>query len=221
MPKKFANENPKVTAARERKAAAKRDEENKKQKAIEDAYWADDDKLVNRKLQRKEEEERKRVEALRRKEELRRLAEEEMNRLSSSSGNAQPHKVTRATIEQRKEAEQRLKLEEEKRLKLAAEKIEVVDHLEENLNQLELDKETARSVSEAIRILGGDRDEVDIHPEKRMRAAYLAFEESMLPRLKQEHPTYRLSQLKQLLKKEWQKSPDNPMNAKLMALAAK
>lgn len=32
MPKKFANENPKVTAARERKAAAKKDEQERKQK---------------------------------------------------------------------------------------------------------------------------------------------------------------------------------------------
>ncbi|CAF4437202.1 unnamed protein product, partial [Rotaria magnacalcarata] len=30
--------------------------------------------------------------------------------------------------------------------------------------------------------------------------------------LKQEHPTLRMSQLKQLLKKEWMKSPDNPFN---------
>jgi hypothetical protein len=52
----------------------------------------------------------------------------------------------------------------------------------------------------------------DTHPEKRMKAAYDAFENENLPKLKQEHPTLRLSQLKQLLKKEWMKSPDNPFN---------
>ncbi|EYC11731.1 hypothetical protein Y032_0049g1738 [Ancylostoma ceylanicum] len=221
MPKKFANENPKVTAARERKAAAKKDEQERKQKAAEDAYWADDDKLVNRKLQRKDEEERKRLEALKRKEENRRLAEAEMNNLSSNAADAQAQKVTRATIEQRKEAELRLQMEEEKRRKLAAKKIEVVDHLEENVNLLEDGAESARTVSEAIHILGGTTEDIDKHPEKRMRAAYLAFEEKMLPSLKQEHPTYRLSQLKQLLKKEWQKSPENPLVAKLMALSTK
>ncbi|KHJ94578.1 hypothetical protein OESDEN_05486, partial [Oesophagostomum dentatum] len=127
----------------------------------------------------------------------------------------------RAALEQRKELERRLQQEEEERLKLAAEKIEVVDHLEENLNQLEVGTETARTVSEAIQILGGVSEEIDKHPEKRMRAAYLAFEEARLPQVKQEHPTYRLSQLKQLLKKEWQKSPENPLNAKLMALSGK
>lgn len=40
----------------------------------------------------------------------------------------------------------------------------------------------------------------------------------MLPRLKEEHPTFRLSQLKQLLKKEWQKSPDNPLNQKILSI---
>lgn len=45
-----------------------------------------------------------------------------------------------------------------------------------------------------------------------MKAAFTAFEEVNLPRLKQENPNMRLSQLKQLLKKEWMKSPENPMN---------
>jgi len=53
---------------------------------------------------------------------------------------------------------------------------------------------------------------LDSHPEKRMKAAYETFENENLPRLKQEHPTLRLSQLKQLLKKEWMKSPSNPFN---------
>lgn len=58
-------------------------------------------------------------------------------------------------------------------------------------------------------------DEVDKHPEKRMKAAYLAFEEKMLPQLKAEYPTHRLSQLKQMLHKEWLKSPENPVNQAL------
>jgi hypothetical protein len=53
---------------------------------------------------------------------------------------------------------------------------------------------------------------MDSHPEKRMKAAYQTFEDENLPKLKQENPSLRLSQLKQLLKKEWMKSPDNPFN---------
>lgn len=50
------------------------------------------------------------------------------------------------------------------------------------------------------------------HPERRAKAAYLVFEEREMVRLKEEYPNFRLSQLKQMLKKEWQKSPQNPFN---------
>lgn len=45
-----------------------------------------------------------------------------------------------------------------------------------------------------------------------MRAAYLEFEAENLERLKKENSNMRLSQIKQILKKEWMKSPKNPMN---------
>lgn len=63
-------------------------------------------------------------------------------------------------------------------------------------------------------------EEADRHPERRMRAAFTAFEEVQLPRLKQENPNMRLSQLKQLLKKEWLRSPDNPMNQRALPFNA-
>ena len=59
--------------------------------------------------------------------------------------------------------------------------------------------------------------EIDRHPERRMKAAYLSFEERMMPILKEQNPTLRLSQLKQLLRKEWMKSMDNPLNQKIAA----
>ena len=60
--------------------------------------------------------------------------------------------------------------------------------------------------------------EVDKHPEKRMKAAYEEFEQERLPQLKAENPTLRLSQLKQLLRKEWNKHPNNPLNIKIAAM---
>ena len=58
--------------------------------------------------------------------------------------------------------------------------------------------------------------EIDRHPEKRVKAAYASFEEKMMPIIKEQNPTLRLSQLKQILKKEWMKSPENPLNQKLL-----
>ncbi len=63
--------------------------------------------------------------------------------------------------------------------------------------------------------------ELDRHPEKRLKAAYNAFEESNLPRLKLENPNLRLSQLKQLLKKDWMKSPENPLNQRTISYNSK
>jgi hypothetical protein len=52
----------------------------------------------------------------------------------------------------------------------------------------------------------------DIHPEKRMRALHMAFEEKMLPLMKEEFPGLRLSQYKEKIFTLWRKSPENPMN---------
>ena len=59
------------------------------------------------------------------------------------------------------------------------------------------------------------------HPEKRIKAAYAAYEEQHLPVLKAEFPNLRLSQLKQMLKKDWMKSPENPLNQAQRAYNAK
>ena len=68
-------------------------------------------------------------------------------------------------------------------------------------------------MSEAIKVLSIVQDEkVDKHPEKRMKAAYTEFEERRLQELKAENKSLKLSQLKQMIFKEWQKHPDNPLN---------
>ena len=43
-------------------------------------------------------------------------------------------------------------------------------------------------------------------------ARYSAFEEKMLPHAREENPTLKLSQIKELIWKQWQKSPENPIN---------
>ena len=56
-----------------------------------------------------------------------------------------------------------------------------------------------------------------MHTDDRMSAAYRTFKQKNLPRLKEEMPNTALSQLYQMLKKDWPKSPENPLN-KLSAL---
>ncbi|MBN3317124.1 CC124 protein, partial [Atractosteus spatula] len=157
-----------------------------------------------------DEKERKRLEALERKKENQRLLEEEDSRLKGRQTKAEPAggKVTRAQIEEnlQKEPQQASKEKEKPKSHLDT-------PLEENVNRIvpEEGSVEARTIEDAIAVLS-TADEGDRHPERRMKAAYTAFEELHLPRLKKENPNMRLSQLKQQLKKEWTKSPDNPLN---------
>ncbi|KAG9088207.1 hypothetical protein FS749_002346 [Ceratobasidium sp. UAMH 11750] len=61
---------------------------------------------------------------------------------------------------------------------------------------------------------------IERHPERRFKAALEAYQERELPRIKDERPGLRLNQYKDLLFKEFQKSPDNPFNQTLAAYDA-
>ncbi|KAL8610797.1 hypothetical protein ACOMHN_016780 [Nucella lapillus] len=212
MPKKFKGDNSKAVEARVRKDAALAAEQEKKKQAEEDALWEDDDKHVARKQQRKDEKEKKRLEQLERKKELQKLADEEMSNLKSGKVPTPSSKVTRAMVQ--------ANLEAEGKSPAAAVKGDLPHDeqpIEENLNRLVIEGDEARSVEDAISVLGKGDPEVDRHPEKRMKAAFLVYEEKNLPILKAENPTMRLSQLKQMLKKDWMKSTDNPLNQHMAA----
>lgn len=217
MPKKFKGENSKAAAARERKAAVLHEQQEKKKKEEEDAYWADDDKHATRKLQRKEDKEKKREEQLAKKKELQKMVEDEMDSIKTTKLKTQA-KVTRAQIA----AEQERQRQE---TETAAEKEASLVHdevpLEENVNRLVPEGDEARNVEDAITMLSMKEPDADRHPEKRMKAAYQKFEDENLPILKQENPNMRLSQLKQMLKKDWMKSPQNPLNQRVQQFNAK
>ncbi|XP_032381014.1 coiled-coil domain-containing protein 124 [Etheostoma spectabile] len=213
MPKKFQGENSKAATAKARKAEAKAVEDARKKQQEEDALWQETDKHVLKKGQRKDEKEKRRLELLERKKENQRLLDEES---SSIKGRAQREagpggKVTRAQIDEVLQNE--LKQQQELELK-PKEKSHLEIPLEENVNRIILDEGTveARTIEDAIAVLSTGPEDLDHHPERRMKAAFAAYEEANMPRLKQENPNMRLSQLKQMLKKEWMKSPENPLN---------
>jgi len=60
----------------------------------------------------------------------------------------------------------------------------------------------------AISVSGGD----DRHPEKRMKAQYKAYEENMMPVVKQQYPGLKRQQYLDKIYQSWKKSPENPMN---------
>ncbi|KAG8003106.1 hypothetical protein GBF38_007464 [Nibea albiflora] len=221
MPKKFQGENSKAATAKARKAEAKAVADARKKQQEEDALWQETDKHVLKKEQRKDDKEKKRLEILERKKENQRLLDEESARIRgrSQKETTSGGKVTRAQIEEVLQNEQ-LQQQQEK-VKPKESHLEIP--LEENVNRIVPEEGTveARTIEDAIALLSTGPEEVDHHPERRMKAAFAAYEEANMPRLKQENPNMRLSQLKQQLKKEWMKSPENPLNQRFATYNSK
>lgn len=90
------------------------------------------------------------------------------------------------------------------------------DFLDFNKDVPELSASGLDAALEALALTGREggvsSKDIDRHPERRVKAAYSAYEEKRLPEIRKEQPGLRLQQLKQLLFKEFQKSPENPMN---------
>ncbi|XP_029905050.1 coiled-coil domain-containing protein 124 [Myripristis murdjan] len=221
MPKKFQGGNSKAATAKARKAEAKAIADNQRRQEEEDALWQENDKHVLKKEQRKDDKEKKRLEALERKKENQRLLEEESSKLKGKTKEAGPGgKVTRAQIEETLRADQQQQQQEQGK---KAEKSHLETPLEENVNRVIPDEGTmvARTIEDAIAMLSTEPEDLDRHPERRLKAAFNAYEEVNMPRLKKENPNMRLSQLKQLLKKEWMKAPENPLNQRFATYNSK
>ncbi|XP_011472200.1 coiled-coil domain-containing protein 124 isoform X1 [Oryzias latipes] len=220
MPKKFLGENSKAVTARARKAEAKAVADARKKQEEDDARWQETDKHVLKKEQRKDDKEKRRLELLERKKENQRLLEEESSKIrgKSQKENGSGGKVTRAQIEETLQNERGV----EEPIK-SREKSHLETPLEENINRIVPEEGTveARSIEDAIAVLSTGPEDLDRHPERRMKSAFAAYEEENMPRLKQENPNMRLSQLKQQLKKEWAKSPENPLNQRFTSYNSK
>ena len=166
---------------------------------------------------KKEDAEKKRLEALAKKKERDDMLQAENADLLAKQSKANPIKVTRAQITELNERRENIALGK----KQPELETHLTAPLEENVNRLSVEGVEARNIEEAISALSvSDGPAIDRHPEKRMKAAFEEFENVRLPQLKSENPSMRLSQLKQLLRKEWQKHPDNPLNRAMAAAAA-
>lgn len=55
-------------------------------------------------------------------------------------------------------------------------------------------------------------DKIDRHPERRFKAAYAAYEARRMPELEEEHKGLRKKQREDMIRKEFERSPENPFN---------
>lgn len=176
----------------------------------------EEEEFDKKKAQRKEEKDAKLLEAAKRKAENKALVKEEEDRLVAKKPTA---KVTQAQLEaaKRRDAEA-ARIQREKAQELQPGAVVKPKPLEPNINReiaaaLAEGEVEARSVTDAIALVSPSAARgADAHPERRQKAAYLSFEEANLPRLRQENPSLKLSQLKLQLQKAFEKSPENPFN---------
>lgn len=141
-----------------------------------------------------------------------------MTKTKTKQAPAGAQKLTKYQLDQQREADARAKEAELREKNLANKRemsTEAYDALVagENLNRKrEDDGEEARNVHEALSVLGvQDNLTPDAHPEKRVRAAWLAYEERQMVIVKEEKPGLKMSQYKDMIWKSWQKSPENPL----------
>lgn len=211
MPKKKSfGVNSKKEEGRLRKESKQRQEKEKERIAAENAKWKDPGNPLKKKLEREQaEEEKKRKKAERELEKKEQLANEYKNIKSKNENKGKNKKtVTKYQLQQNRLAylQNLIKINDE---------AEVVP-----VNNLPLERNTNRDdngvvldgIDDALDFLEGNDKGVDRHPEKRRKAAWNAYREKMYEEIKAEYPTLKRSQINERIFKEWQKSPENPMN---------
>lgn len=94
-----------------------------------------------------------------------------------------------------------------------------LSQLDDDSSSKKLPGLVASNIDDALDALGladstGGADKIDRHPERRRKAAYAAFEERRLQEMDTDGSGagLRLNQRKERIRKEFEKSPENPMN---------
>ena len=183
--------------------------------AEEDAAWAEGGKKANKK--KEAEDAKKEAKAARKQEADDQLKAEEAEMSTPRGGKKKDKgggaKLTRAEIAAKAMAAAKAKEKEEKQKKFDIEKSggnEYIGVLTTNDNRAEgIDASGVDAAIDALSLgesSGGGGKKVNL------KAAYLAFEEREIFRLKQENPGLKLSQYKERAHQAWQKSPENPAN---------
>lgn len=207
--------------------AAAREKEKKDQvraeaaRKAEEGKWADDDKARNARETKQAERDRKADEQLqksREKADLLRQEEEENAKVGKNKASKPVRKINQADI--RVSALMGALADPKKKAKPAP--VLVTDEpLQPNLNRVNqietirtgIELESGRGLIESVSVLNSvvGVAKVDIHPEKRMKAAHANFEETRLKELMMEKPGLKRSQYKEMIWREWLKSPENPL----------
>ncbi|CAM6094749.1 unnamed protein product [Calypogeia fissa] len=225
MPKKMGI-NSKSEEARGRKAAMESEKKEKAEKEKEEKFWSEAEGQKSKAVKKKEEDAERRAEAAAKRAEAKKIAEEEQAELEKSLKRVDKKSVRVGAPVSKVTAVQLAKAKEEEAQQLEASKqaaklrdSRTADEIEyerlvtvENTNRDDTAVD-ARSVDTALAqmVIANDTTP-DRHPERRLKASFKAFEDAELLRLKEEKPGLTRTQYKDMVWKNWKKSPDNPLN---------
>lgn len=197
MGKKLAT-NSKAEEGRARKAAAKEEKNEslrREKELVEEKTWKEGAKDESK----RQAEEAKRLEKLIKKQEKRELEDQEDREAAKCKPRKAADKHAASPIVTLRTANWSLSLSDE------------------GSTTHSIEAYSASNIDDALLLLDASTQSpatttVEKHPERRMKAAFSAFEAREMPKLRAEHPTLRHTQLMERLYKMWQKSPDNPFN---------
>lgn len=186
-----ASENSKKAAGHARKAEAA----NKKRQELDAAVAAEEAALWSQGAKgssKQEAEAAKKADAARKKAERQALLDEEEQSMPSKP----------------------LKNKQRGQEKIAAKRGGKIDNFVSGSGELTLNASGIDNALDALAISSGGANKSDIerHPERRYKAAHVAYEEQRLPEIRKEQPGLRLQQYKELIHKEFEKSDQNPFN---------
>lgn len=223
---KKSGEDTRGAKAKAQKAAArkaKEESQNKLKAAKVDAEWkvgANSRSQAKEKANQEKQEEKLRR-ALEKKAQLE-AEESELSRMKKPKGKARKAQKAKSKKNDFSALNAFLEEEEKEKAKKAASKSRITDMqpLTKNTNKEKALEEAngiynatgIENALEALNVASLGDSPVDKHPEKRAKAAYLAFETRRMQEIRKELPGLKRSQYKEKLWKEWQKSAENPFN---------
>ncbi|KAH0566457.1 hypothetical protein GP486_000127 [Trichoglossum hirsutum] len=197
--KKALGENSKKAAGNARKAEAaarKTAEADAKKAQLEDQEWAKGSKSNAK----KEAADAKKAEAARRKAEREaQMAEEEKSLKSASAAKAAKVGKDKAASKRPAKPLSLDDLGDDDELPSSSAPTLSASGIDNALDALSLTASSAH-------------DKVDRHPERRFKAALAAYEARRMPEVEAEYPGLRMQQRKELIRKEFDKAPENPFN---------
>jgi hypothetical protein len=205
MPKKVPNQ--KAVAANAKKEAH-RQEVAQKQKQEDERKISQEWEVGAKGKSKKDADAEKKAQAKAKKEEAKKLLEQEEKDLGAKKPIMKTH-----TRRSEKVAEKRSRMVEAAERDMEKPEEYVATNLDDALDLLAATTISGSGASSSTK-------EVEKHPERRVKAAYKAYEEVMLPKVKADNPSLRLTQLKEILWKMWQKAPENPFNQVVVSFNA-